>query len=73
MLQMFVIILTAGWYGPACPVQLYQPLLLLWSVASATDSTDGWILLSNKYECWSGASVSDMHACRHKFTDMTTG
>ena len=24
----------------------------------------------NKYECWSGASVSDMHACRHKFTDM---
>ena len=27
----------------------------------------------NKYECWSGASVSDMHACRHKFTDMTAG
>ena len=26
----------------------------------------------NKYECWSGASVSDMHACMHKFTDMTT-
>ena len=22
MLQMFVTILTAGWYGPACPVQL---------------------------------------------------
>ena len=21
----------------------------------------------NKYECWSGASVSDMHACRSKF------
>ena len=25
----------------------------------------------NKYECWSHASVSDMHACMHKFTDMT--
>ena len=22
----------------------------------------------NKYVCWSGASVSDIHACRHKFT-----
>ena len=21
----------------------------------------------NKYVCWSGASVSDIHACRHKF------
>ena len=21
----------------------------------------------NKYECWSGASVSDIHACRSKF------
>ena len=21
----------------------------------------------NKYECWFHASVSDMHACRHKF------
>ena len=21
----------------------------------------------NKYECWSGVSVSDMHACRSKF------
>ena len=20
-------------------------------------------------ECWSGARVSDMHACRHKFTE----
>ena len=27
----------------------------------------------NKYECWSGASVSDMHACMHMFTDMTGG
>ena len=27
----------------------------------------------NKYECWTGASVSDVHACRHKFTDMTAG
>ena len=27
----------------------------------------------NKYVCWSGASVSDMHACMHKFTDMTVG
>ena len=27
----------------------------------------------NKYEYWSGASVPDMHACRHKFTDMTVG
>ena len=27
----------------------------------------------NKYECWSGASVSDMHACMHMFTDMTVG
>ena len=27
----------------------------------------------NKYKCWSGASVSDMHACMHKFTDMTVG
>ena len=27
----------------------------------------------NEYECWSGASVSDMHACMHKFTDMTVG
>ena len=27
----------------------------------------------NKYECWSFASVSDMHACMHKFTDMTVG
>ena len=26
-----------------------------------------------KYECWSGASVSDMHACMHMFTDMTVG
>ena len=26
----------------------------------------------NKYECCSIASVSDMHACMHKFTDMTT-
>ena len=26
----------------------------------------------NNYECWSGASVSDMYACMHKFTDMTT-
>ena len=25
----------------------------------------------NKYECWSVASVSDMHACMHMFTDMT--
>ena len=25
----------------------------------------------NKYECWSGASVSDMHACMHMFIDMT--
>ena len=23
----------------------------------------------NKYVCWSGASLSDMHACRHKFTE----
>ena len=23
----------------------------------------------NKYVCRSGASVSDMHACRHKFTE----
>ena len=22
----------------------------------------------NKYECWSGAIVSDMHACMHMFT-----
>ena len=27
----------------------------------------------NKYVCWFGASVSDMHACMHKFTDMTVG
>ena len=27
----------------------------------------------NKYECWSGASVLDMHAGRHKFTDITAG
>ena len=27
----------------------------------------------SKYECWSGASVSDMHSCMHKFTDMTVG
>ena len=25
----------------------------------------------NKYECWSGASVSDMHACMHMLTDIT--
>ena len=25
----------------------------------------------NKYECWSGASVSHMHDCMYKFTDMT--
>ena len=23
----------------------------------------------NKYVCWSGTSVSDIHACRHKFTE----
>ena len=23
----------------------------------------------NKSVCWSGASVSDMHTCRHKFTE----
>ena len=23
----------------------------------------------NKYVCWSGASVSDMHACRNTFTE----
>ena len=27
----------------------------------------------NKYECWSSASVSDMHACRYEFTEMTAG
>ena len=27
----------------------------------------------NKYECWSGASVKDMHASMHKFTHMTVG
>ena len=27
----------------------------------------------NKYECWSGACVSDMRACMHRFTDMTVG
>ena len=27
----------------------------------------------NKYECLSGASVSDMHACMREFTDMTVG
>ena len=26
---------------------------------------------NNKCECWSGASVSDMHAYMHMFTDMT--
>ena len=25
------------------------------------------------YECWSGASISENHFCRHKFTDMTAG
>ena len=24
----------------------------------------------NKYECWSRASVSDMHACMHIFTEV---
>ena len=33
---------------------------------------NGWMLLY-KYKCWSSASVSDMHACRHKFTDVTVG
>ena len=41
----FLTILTAGWVRPACPVQLQQPLLLLWSVARASNSTDGMILL----------------------------
>ena len=27
----------------------------------------------NKYECLSGASVSDVHACMHMFTDVTVG
>ena len=28
----------------------------------------------NKYVCWSGAGVLDMHACRHKFAnDMIAG
>ena len=27
----------------------------------------------NKCECWYVVVVSDMHACRHKFTDMTVG
>ena len=27
----------------------------------------------NKYECWSGASVSDMHSCMHMFTNMNVG
>ena len=27
----------------------------------------------SKYECWSSASISDMHACVRKFTDMTVG
>ena len=25
------------------------------------------------YECWSGASASNMHVCRHKFKDMAAG
>ena len=31
------------------------------------------IALIYKYKCWSSASVSDMHAYMHKFTDMTVG
>ena len=75
MLQMmFVTVLTAGWYGPACWVQLKQPLHYYFSGLSQVQQTAPMVgYCNNKYECWSGASVSDMHACRHKFTHMTAG
>ena len=72
MLQTFVTILTAGWHGPSGPVQLfdhyyYTGLLQVQTTAQMV----GYCY--NKYECWSVASVSGVHACRHKFTDMTAG
>ena len=71
MLQMFVTILTAGWYGPACPVQLKQQLLLLWSVTSATDSA------TDRQHRWLDIAITNMNAgpeqVYHKFTDMTVG
>ena len=73
MLQIFVTILTAGWYGLACRVHCskhyhFSGLLQVQQTAQIV----GYCY--KKYECWSGASVLDMHACRHKFTsDMTVG
>ena len=29
--------------------------------------------MCNRQHRWPGANVSDMHTCRHKFTDMTVG
>ena len=56
MLQMFITILTAGWYRPACPVQLKQPLLLFWSVASATDRA------TDRQHRWLDIAITNMYA-----------
>ena len=69
ILQKFVTILTAGWYRPNCRCNsnnnnhyYFAGLLQVQQTAQKV----GYCY--NKYVCWSGASVSDMHACRHKFT-----
>ena len=48
MLQMLVTNMTAGWYRPACPVQLLQPLLLYGQVQQ---SKHKWldIAITNMY------------------------
>ena len=68
MLQMFVTILTAGDTGLLarcnCNNHFYFSGLLH---VQQTAQMVGYCY--NKHVCWSGASVSDMQACRHMFTE----
>ena len=68
MLQMFLTILTADWVRPACPV----PTTSL--VCCKCNIQHRWldIAIANM-NAGVNVCVSDMHACRHKFTDMTVG